>query len=84
MVRPARTGIGPVPGFTVSGFRFMRLWRRTVCKLATALLHPAMNTTAHFLPMTVGGIILPGGFVICAVVHDRMWRRQADCAPGER
>ena len=37
--------------------------------------NPAMNTTAHFLPITVGGIILLGGFVMCAVVRDRMWRR---------
>lgn len=43
--------------------------------LVVVLLHPAMNTTAHFLPLTVGGIGLLVVFVVFAVVRDRMWRR---------
>ncbi len=59
--------------------------------LVTVLLHPAMNTTAHFLPITVGGIILLGFFVVFAVVRDRMWQRlsvggnaPSDGTPGGR
>jgi membrane protease YdiL (CAAX protease family) len=43
--------------------------------LVTALLHPAMNTATHFLPVTIGGIILLGAFVAFAVVSDRMWQK---------
>ena len=41
--------------------------------LVVALLHPAMNTTAHFLPLTLGGIGLLVAFAMFAVVRDRMW-----------
>lgn len=43
--------------------------------LVTALLHPAMNTTGHFLPGTLGTIMLVIVFMIFVVVLDRMWRR---------
>ena len=43
--------------------------------LATALLHAAMNTTAHFVPITLGGIMLLGAFVVFIVVCGRMWRK---------
>ena len=43
--------------------------------LSTALLHPSMNTTGHFLPGTLGAIMLVVVFIIFVVVLGRMWRR---------
>jgi len=48
--------------------------------LVTALLHPAMNTATHFLPVTLGGVLLLAIFVAFIIVRDRMWRRLP--APG--
>ena len=42
----------------------------------TVLLHPAMNTATHFLPITLAGTVLLLAFVVCAVARDRMWVRQ--------
>lgn len=43
--------------------------------LATALLHPSMNTTGDFLPGTLGAIMLVVASMISVVVLDQMWRR---------
>jgi len=57
-------------------FIFTWLFNRTQGSiLATALLHPSMNTTGHFLPGTLGAIMLVVVFMILVVVLDRMWRR---------
>jgi len=57
-------------------FIFTWLFNRTQGSiLATALLHPSMNTTGHFLPGTLGAIMLIVVFMILVVVLDRMWRR---------
>lgn len=42
--------------------------------LAVALLHPAMNTATHFLPITLGGLIVLATCAVVAVIRDRMWR----------
>jgi len=57
-------------------FIFTWLFNRTKGSiLATALLHPSMNTTGHFFPGTLGALILVVAFMIFVVVLDRMWRR---------
>jgi uncharacterized protein len=42
--------------------------------LAVALLHPAMNTATHFLPVTLGGLVILATCAAFAVTCDRMWR----------
>lgn len=42
--------------------------------LATALLHPAMNTATRYLPITLVGLALLVLFTVFVVVRDRMWR----------
>jgi membrane protease YdiL (CAAX protease family) len=44
--------------------------------LVTVLLHPAMNTASHFLPVTLGGAFLLVAFVVFVVVYDGMWRKR--------
>lgn len=57
-------------------FIFTWLFNRTKGTiLVTALLHPSMNTTGHFLPGTLGAIMLVVAFMIFVVILDRMWRR---------
>ena len=43
--------------------------------LATALLHPAMNTATIFLTGSLGAIILLFVFIIFVIVLDKMWRK---------
>jgi membrane protease YdiL (CAAX protease family) len=57
-------------------FIFTWLFNRTKGSLlATALLHPSMNTTGHFLQGTLGALMLVVAFMIFVVILDRMWRR---------
>ncbi len=41
--------------------------------LVVALLHPAMNTATHFLPITLGGLAVLAMCAVFAVISDRMW-----------
>ncbi len=57
-------------------FIFTWLFNRTKGSiLVTALLHPSMNTTSHFLTGTLGTIVLVVVFMILVIVLDRMWKR---------
>ena len=57
-------------------FIFTWLFNRTKGSiLVTALLHSSMNTTGHFIPGTLGAIMLVVAFMIFVVILDRMWRR---------
>jgi len=50
--------------------------------LAVALLHPAMNTATHFLPITLGGLVVLAACAVFAVARDRMWRRMVPWKPS--
>ncbi len=45
--------------------------------LVVALLHPAMNTATHFLPITLGGLVVLATCAVFAVIRDGMWRATA-------
>ena len=61
---------------------FTWLYNRTkLSLLSTVLLHPAVNVTSHFIPMTVGAIVLLGAFLVFAILRDRMWRRSPPASP---
>lgn len=57
-------------------FLFTWLYNRTEGSvLATAILHPSMNTTSRFVPGTLGALLLVVVVMIIAVIQDRMWKR---------
>jgi uncharacterized protein len=56
-------------------FVFTWIYNRAGGSLAVVgLLHPALNTTVRFLPVTLGGLGLLLALAVALVVRDRMWR----------